>query len=240
MKKYTCIIIDDEELSRELLENFIERISHLELSGKFTNPLTALPILNEKTIDIIFLDIQMPEMTGIELLKTLSNPPVVILTTAYDKYAIEGFELSVTDYLLKPFSFTRFLQAVNKATELIDLRFKGDKMAFTDSSRQASGEFILVNADHKLHRIYLKSIIYIQSMREYIVYYSDQGRIMALGSLKGLEEKLPNSDFIRIHKSYIVAKKRVVSMEGTQVNIGGITLPIGGSYKSDVVAQLFT
>lgn len=236
MRSYSCIIIDDEELARDLLANFIGRVPYLQLQGKFSNPVDALSFMSEESVDLIFLDIQMPEMTGIEFLKTLSKAPAVIFTTAYERYALEGYELSVIDYLLKPFSFSRFLSAVNKATELLEFRSKESVPAKPTSNP----EFLLINADHKLHRLFVKDILYIQSMKEYVTYFSEQGKIMALGSLKSLEEKLPSSDFIRIHKSYIVAKSRVKSLEGNQLDIGETKLPIGGSYKSDVVANLFS
>ena len=241
MRNYSCIIIDDEEIGRDLLENFIGRIPHLELLGKFSNPLEALSGLKVESVDLIFLDIQMPAMTGIEFLKTLSNAPAVIFTTAYAEYAVKGYELSVTDYLLKPFSFTRFLQAVNKATELIDLKDKAkqEPLPSPPPNSKPPLEFLLINADHKIHRLYLKDILYIQSMKEYVVYYTAQTKIMALGSLKGLEEKLPATDFMRIHKSYIVAKKKVKSLYGNQLELENITLPIGGSYRDEVMANLF-
>ena len=241
MKNYSCIIIDDEELSRALLENFIGKVPHLKLTGKFSNPLEALPNFREGSVDIIFLDIQMPEMTGIEFLKTLSKAPAVIFTTAYANYALEGYELSVIDYLLKPFSFTRFLQAVNKATEQIDLR-KQVSQAPTSSINNTPElqEFLLINADYKLHKVYLKDILYIQSMKEYVMYFTEQGKVMALGPLKSLEIELPSENFIRIHNSYIVAKNRVKSLVGNQLEVGGVTLPIGGSYRPEVMEQLFS
>lgn len=243
MRNFSCIIIDDEELGRDLLENFIGRVPSLKLLGKFSNPLKALSSLSNANVDIIFLDIQMPEMTGIEFLKTLSKAPAVIFTTAYDQYALEGYKLSIVDYLLKPFSFTRFLQAVNKATELINLKFKANTQAESRQEPNLSGageeDFLLINTDHKLYRLYLKDILYIQSMREYVVYYTAQEKIMAFGSLKSLEEQLPGTDFIRIHKSYIVAKNSVKSLQGNQLDIGIITLPIGGVYRDKVVNKLF-
>ncbi len=241
MRNYSCIIIDDEEIGRNLLENFIGRIPHLELLGKFSNPLGAISDLRVESVDLIFLDIQMPTMTGIEFLKTLSSTPAIIFTTAYAEYALEGYELSVIDYLLKPFSFTRFLQAVNKATELIELKYKAKNetpQKVAPDSKPAQ-DFLLINADHKLHRLYLKDILYIQSMKEYVVYFTDQGKLMALGSLKSLEEKLPSTDFMRIHKSYIVAKGKVNSLNGNQLELGAITLPIGGSFRDQVLAKLF-
>lgn len=241
MRNYSCIIIDDEEIGRDLLENFIGRIPHLELLGKFSNPLEALSGIRVESVHLIFLDIQMPAMTGIEFLKTLSSTPAIIFTTAYDEYALEGYELSVIDYLLKPFSFTRFLQAVNKATELIELKdkAKNEPLPKIPPSSQPSLEFLLINADHKLHRLYVKDILYIQSMKEYVTYFTDQGKLMAWGSLKSLEEKLPSTDFMRIHKSYIVAKNRVNSLHGNQLELGDTILPIGGTYRDEVMAKLF-
>jgi len=240
MKNYSCMIIDDEELSRDLLENFIGRVGHLTLQGKYRNPLEALPVLNSESVDIIFLDIQMPEMTGIDFLKTLSKTPAVIFTTAYDRYALEGYALSVIDYLLKPFSFTRFLQAVNKATEQIELRYKASlNTAPPPSDSKNQQDYLLINADHKLHRLFLKDILYIQSLKEYVVYFTEESKIMALGSLKSLVEKLPSADFMQVHKSYIVAKNKVKSLDGNQLDMGDIKLPIGGSYRKAVLANLF-
>lgn len=241
MKKISCIIIEDEELARKLLENFIARISHLELHSSFSNPMNALPSIQKGEVDLIFLDIQMPEINGVDFLKSLKNPPAVIFTTAYSKYALEGYELSVIDYLLKPFSFKRFLNAINRASEIIELRqkeisYKPSNFNVKDS---VSSEFLLINADHKIHRLYLKDLRYIQSLKEYVVYFTEEGKIMALGSLKSLEEKLPANDFLRIHKSYIVAKNRVRSLEGNQLDVGGIKLPIGGSYRNEVKEKLF-
>jgi DNA-binding LytR/AlgR family response regulator len=240
MRKFTCIVVDDEELSRDLLENYIGRVSSLELIAKFKNPLEALTILVDDDIDIIFLDIQMPELTGPEFLRTLSNPPAVIFTTAYKQYALEGYELSVTDYLLKPFSFTRFLKSVNKATELIELRRSAKSGSPAESLRnEVHDEYLLINASRKLHRLYVKDIEYIKSDKEYVVYFTRQEKIMALGSLKSLEEKLPSADFIRVHKSYIVAKKSVRSIEGNQLNLTDTKIPIGGSYRELVMGNLF-
>ncbi|MEM6347200.1 MAG: LytTR family DNA-binding domain-containing protein [Bacteroidota bacterium] len=241
MRNYSCIIIDDEEIGRDLLENFTGKIAHLELLGKFSNPLEALSKLRVESVDLIFLDIQMPTMTGIEFLKTLTHSPAIIFTTAYDEYALEGYQLSVIDYLLKPFSFTRFVQAVNKAIELIELKYQAQNQASPPipTTSQSSLEYLLINADHKLHRLHLKDILYIQSMKEYVSYFSEHGKIMALGSLKALEEKLPPTDFMRIHKSYIVAKNRVNSLQGNQLILRDITLPIGGSYRKEVMAKLF-
>lgn len=235
MKTYNCIIIDDEELSRNLLENFIARVPSLSLKGKFTQPLEAISTIKDGAIDLIFLDIQMPEITGVEFLKSFSIESQVILTTAYDSYALESYELSIVDYLLKPFSFNRYLKAVNKALAILDLKDKSQLM----DGKTPHEDFLLIKADRKTHRLKLSDILYIQSMKEYVMYYTDEEKIMTLGSLKSLEDRLPASDFIRIHKTYIVAKKRVKSLEGNTLHLDGLSLPIGGSYRQIVKSVLF-
>ena len=238
MKKINCLIVDDEELARKLLENFISRLPHLELVGMCKNPLEAMQVLREETVDLMFLDIQMPELTGIEFLKTMTNKPLVVFTTAYPEYALEGYQLDVIDYLLKPFSFDRFVHAVNKASEWMKL--KGAKMsAGTDSSIKPVKDYILVKSEHKVHKIYLKNILYIQSMREYVAYYTAEGRTLSLYSLKKLEKELPPDQFMRIHKSYIVAIGQVTTLEGNMVHVGKEKLPIGASYREEVMRKIF-
>ncbi|MEM8526955.1 MAG: LytTR family DNA-binding domain-containing protein [Bacteroidota bacterium] len=232
-----CIIIDDEELARKLLENYAARLPHLEVLGSFKNPITALQMLQNQLADLIFLDIQMPELTGIEFLKTLQWSPQIILTTAYSEYAVESYALNVTDYLLKPFGFERFLQAVNKASQQIELRTP--KTTPTIVSEAPSKTYQIIRADHKVHRVYHKDILYIQSMQEYAAYYTKNGRIVAFGSLKKLERELPNPPFLRIHKSYLINKDEVTALEGNLVHLNGEKIPIGGSYRESVKKQLF-
>ncbi|MEL6719779.1 MAG: LytTR family DNA-binding domain-containing protein [Bacteroidota bacterium] len=232
-----CIIIDDEELARKLLENYVGRLPHLTVLGSFKNPVAALQILQIQQIDLIFLDIQMPELTGIEFLKTLQHPPQIILTTAYSEYAVESYALNVTDYLLKPFGFDRFLQAVNKATQQIEL--KKNKPNSTATKEKSTKNYQIIKADHKIHRVYHQDILYIQSMQEYAAYYTTNGRIVAFGSLKKLEQELPNPPFLRIHKSYIINVDKVKTLEGSLVHLGEEKIPIGGSYKDFVKEQLF-
>lgn len=232
-----CIIIDDEELARKLLENYVGRLPHLTTLGSFKNPVAALQILQNQKVDLIFLDIQMPELTGIEFLKTLQHSPQVILTTAYSEYAVESYALNVTDYLLKPFGFDRFLKAVNKASQQIEL--KNPKPTSPVSSETPNKTYQIVKADHKVHRVYHEDILYIQSMQEYAAYYTTNGRIVAFGSLKKLEQELPNPPFLRIHKSYIINRNKVTTLEGNLVHLGGEKIPIGGSYRDVVKEKLF-
>src|SRR5690606_35932820 len=159
-KNINCLVVDDEELARTLLENYISRLPHLSLAGKCANPLEALKVMEETEVDLLFLDIQMPELTGIDFLKSLQQKPLVIFTTAYSEYAIEGYQLDVIDYLLKPFSFERFVQAVNRALEFSK-----------KNTTPAEKDFLLVRADHKVHKIKYDDIRYIQSMREYVAYF---------------------------------------------------------------------
>lgn len=240
MKKINCLIVDDEELARKLLENFIGRLPHLEIVGMCKNPLEAMQVLREQPVDMMFLDIQMPELTGIEFLRTLSNKPVVVFTTAYPEYALEGYQLDVIDYLLKPFSFDRFVQAVNKASEWLQL--KSSQVAAANSQNAAASpekEYLLVKSEHKIHKLFFQDILYVEGMREYVAYHTPEGRILSLYSLKKLEEELPSDRFIRIHKSYIIAIDRVTTLEGNMVHIGGEKLPIGASYREEVMKRVF-
>ena len=238
MTTLKCLIVDDEELARDLLEKFIQKLPHLEVVGKCENPLVAMKVLQEEQVDILFLDIQMPELTGVEFLKVLAKKPVVIFTTAYPSYALEGYQLDVTDYLLKPFSFERFVQAVNKATEMV--RLKSGRPETADLEREVAKDYILVNADHKVIKIKYTDIRYIESMREYVAYHThSQGRILSLMSLKKLETELPSNQFLRIHKSYIVNSEQVTALEGNRVYIGKDKIPIGASYKEAIVGKIF-
>ena len=236
MNKIRCLIVDDEELARTLLENYIQRLPFLELVGKCKNPLEAIAILQREPVDLLLLDIQMPELSGIDFLKTLTQKPFTVLTTAYEAYALEGYSLDVVDYLLKPIGFERFLQAVNKVMDRIAQR---QPPPATLSATAPAKDFILVKSDHKVHRLLLEDILYIQSMREYVAYYTAAGRILSLGSLKSLEEELPADRFMRIHKSYIVALDKVKSLEGNMLHLGKEPLPIGASYKEEVVRRGF-
>ncbi|MBI5915574.1 MAG: response regulator transcription factor [Bacteroidetes bacterium] len=238
MTKLRCLVVDDEELARTLLENYIGRLPHLELAGKCKDPLEAMQVLQGQHIDLLFLDIQMPGLTGVEFLRTLRSKPVTIFTTAYPDFALEGYSLDVTDYLLKPFGFERFVQAVNKAGELLRLKNTASKTPSTEAA-QPDRDFILVKSEHKIHRLRFDDILFIESMREYVAWHTPQGRILSLNSLKNLEEELPGSRFIRIHKSYMVAIEKIGMLEGNLVHVGKEKLPIGASYREVVLRKVF-
>jgi DNA-binding LytR/AlgR family response regulator len=237
MKPIRCLVVDDEELARTLLQNYIGRLPHLELVASCANPLEAMSVLQQQPIDLLFLDIQMPELTGIEFLRTLTYKPLVIFTTAYTEYALDGYALDVTDYLLKPFSFERFLQAVNKAGTLLQSR-NGNTPIVLETETPVK-DYILVKADHKVHRLKMDDILYIQSMREYVAFHTSSGRLLSLNALKNLDEELPPERFIRIHKSYIVAIDKIDTLEGNLVHVGKEKLPIGASYRDAVVRRVF-
>jgi DNA-binding LytR/AlgR family response regulator len=240
MNELSCLIVDDEELARTLLENYVNRLPYLNLVGKCSNPIEALQLLQNQSVDLIFLDIQMPEMIGTDFLKSLSHKPMVVFTTAYAEYALEGYELNVVDYLLKPFPFERFLKAVNKASDLSKLKSNIESTSIISSEDAATEKnYILVKSEHKVHRIYYNDILYIQSMREYVAYYTPKGRILSLGSLKKLEVDLPQSQFLRIHKSYIISRAKASTLEGNMVHVGKEKIPIGASYREDVLKLLF-
>ena len=240
MDKIKCLIVDDEELARKLVENYIQRLPHLEVVAKCANPLDAMQVLQKEKVDLMFLDIQMPELTGIEFLKTLSHKPLIVFTTAYKEYALEGYELDVVDYLLKPFRFERFLQAVNKASNLLKKETTEIKTIAADSiAEETAKDYILVKSEFKVFRIFYKDILYIESMKEYVAYHTADGRTLSLGSLKKLQTDLPTQQFIRIHKSYIANINYITALEGNMVHIGDKKLPIGASYKEEVMKRVF-
>ena len=240
MKNYNCLIVDDEHLARTLLENYLAKIPFLDLSGKCKNPLEAMKIMKEQKIDILFLDIQMPEITGIEFLKTLTDPPVVILTTAYQEYALESYQLDVTDYLLKPFSLERLVKAVNKAVKLLELKNSAGQKSVAEQIQETEKNFLNIKVDHKIKRVSYDEIQFIEGMKEYLAVYTKSEKFITLDSLKNFEEKLPSNKFIRIHKSYIVSIDKISSLDGNQVNINNKLLPIGKSYKTELIKKVFS
>lgn len=227
------MIVDDEPLALDILETFVEKIPSLELVKRCQNAIEAFEALKTEAIDLIFLDIQMPQLTGIEFLKSLKNPPLVIFTTAYPNYAIEGYELNVTDYLLKPVSFERFMKAVNKAETQFELQ-KGNTEAPAEPEAQPS-DFIFVKADKKLIKIKYDEIFYIEGLKDYVIIRTKMGRTITLQTMKSLEEKLPSNLFKRIHRSYIVALDKIDAIVGNMVEIEKKHLPIGKNYRDELL-----
>lgn len=243
MNKINCLVIDDEELARNLVENYINRLSYLNIIAKCADPLEAMQVMQDQKIDLIFLDIQMPNLTGIEFLKTLPHKPLIIFTTAYKEYALESYELDVVDYLLKPFRFERFLQAMNKVSQILKKNNAPStalQVEKSDEVEQSTKDYILVKSDFKVFRIFHDNILYIESMKEYVAFHTkDEQRTLSLGSLKKLEQDLPPSQFMRIHKSYIANTSMISALEGNMVHIKDVKIPIGSSYKDAVMKKVF-
>lgn len=232
-----AIIVDDEPLAQDVLETYIDKFPNINLVAKCDNAIAANQALKEHQVDLMFLDIQMPQLTGTDFLRSLSHPPKVIFTTAYSNYALEGFELDAVDYLLKPISLDRFVKAVNKAVDQIELERKGESSSTTNEEEQ---DFIFVKADKKLVKVKFDDIIYIEGLKDYVIIRMDAQRIITLQTMKSLESKLPSHLFQRIHRSYIVSLDKIDAVVGNMVEVQEKGkekhLPIGKNYRDDLLA----
>lgn len=221
-----CVIVDDEPLAVKLLQDYASRIPGLDVILATGDVFAALQAAQNNQADLIFLDIQMPELTGIQFMKILNGKCRVILTTAYEEYAVQAFDHDVVDYLLKPFSLERFITAVNKARE----RIQAPAPPQSSSSSSSAPEFIFVKSEYKAIRVDLKNILYFESLRDYVAIHTTTGKILTLQSLKSFEDLLQDSNFVRVHKSYIIAADKVSSIERRRVVIGNIYIPVGDTY----------
>ncbi|MBN2173931.1 MAG: response regulator transcription factor [Bacteroidales bacterium] len=235
-----CVIADDEQYARKLLADYVTRVPGLELAGQCKNAMDVIKTLHNQPVDLLFLDIQMPDMTGVELLKTLSSKPVVIFTTAYKEYAIEGYELDVIDYMLKPISFERFMQGVNKAVDFIRMKKNQKDPHILSIPSEPVSETINLKADYKIYRVKLDDILYIEGLKEYVSVFTIIKRYIVLESLKRLEEILPAGRFMRVHKSYIVNIKKINALYGNTIEMGDKEIPIGKLYAEEVKKKLFS
>lgn len=231
------LLVDDEYLALNLLEEYIGRLTDIEIVGKIKSPVQALEILQAQAVDLLFLDIQMPGLSGNNLLKTLKKPPLTIFTTAYSEYAVEAFELNVVDYLMKPFSFERFLQALMKAKDV--LTAAGVPAPAPSPNTPAAREFLSVKVDGKVQKIFLDQILFIEGLKEYMRIVCSNGKFITLGSLRNMEESLPAARFLRVHKSYIVAIPFVNALNGNMLEIGAHKIPISREKKEEVVNKIF-
>lgn len=223
-----CLIVDDEPVSQDILKKYVEDTPALNLLQVCNNAFEAQEALMKNKIDLIFLDINMPKLSGMKFYKSLNNPPYVIFTTAYPEFAAEGFEVDAIDYLLKPFPFDRFLKAVNRAIDRI----------LKPENNSNLGEFILLKADKKLHRINLSTISHLEAMGDYVKVYYNDSFILVHDTLQRLMDQLPGKGFIRIHKSYVISKDNINYLEGNQVKIEKFEIPIGQKYKDDFLDYL--
>lgn len=235
--KIRCLVIDDEPLAREMLKQHIAGVAALELTGTCSNAVEAISFLNEHQVDLLFLDIQMPQLLGTNFIRTLKNPPKVIFTTAYRKYAIEGFELNAVDYILKPISFERFLQAVNKVMQL-NFTIPATPSPKTEQQNGPANSFLYFRVDRKMVKIFFRDILYIEALKDYIKIVTIVKTIVTKYVLSTLEEMLPASKFLRIHKSFIVAISKIESYDADRIQIAKHELPIGRLYKQGVMEIL--
>lgn len=221
-----CVLIDDEPLALQLLEDFVKKTPYLRLAGKFEESFDALPLIESRQVDLLFLDIKMPDISGIDFFKSLSNKPEVIFTTAYSEFAIDGFELKAMDYLLKPVSFEKFITAANRVKEYLDYK----------ASRSARAEdYFFINVSHKLHKIFYSDIMYLEGYKDYTKVHlgSSSSPLLILHNLKYFEDMLNQQEFIRIHRSYIVPLQKVNTVSRKSVTIKASTLPVSDNYREN-------
>lgn len=229
-KKIKCLVIDDELPAREILKKHINGVEALELSGTCSNAVEAISFLKDNRVDLLFLDIQMPHLLGTNFLRTLKNPPKVIFTTAYRKYAVEGFELDAVDFLLKPISFERFLKGVNKILQL-NLMGNGEATTSSDNHAESVPPFLYFRANRKMVKVQINDIMYIEGLNDYIKIITVNKTIITKHLLASLDEMLPPNQFIRIHKSFIIAINKIESFNADSVEIGKKEIPVGRLFK---------
>lgn len=230
-----CIAVDDEPLALDIIADYVAKVPFLELVKRTESAIEAMQIVQEGNIDLVFLDIQMPELTGIQFLKIAGNKASYILTTAYSQYALESYDLNVSDYLLKPIAFDRFYKAVEKVR---NQRQKQDsptpvvpEPVATPAVTPSIQDFIFVKTEHKIQKIELDDILYIEGLKDYISIFTKNERVITLQNMKKMEETLPKKDFIRVHKSYIIAVDKIESIERSRIAIAGKTIPVGDTYR---------
>jgi two-component system LytT family response regulator len=228
-----CAIVDDEPLALGLLESYIKKTPFLELSGSYSSAIQAMKYLPDHPVDVLFLDIQMPELNGLEFSRMVSEDTRIIFTTAFDQYALDGYRVNALDYLLKPISYSDFMEAINKAAKWFELQQKADKQSTEGDSDENKKDYIYVKSDYKLIQVELKNILYIEGLKDYIKIYEENSPkpILSLMSMKSIEELLPASRFIRVHRSYIVQKDKIRIIDRGRIVFGKNYIPVSDSYK---------
>ena len=232
-----CIIVDDEEMAVKVIASHVGNIKELELVGIYTNAVDAFAALQQQQIDIVFLDIQMPRMNGITLIRSLSSPPHIILTTAHREFALEGYDLDVTDYLLKPISFERFLKAVGKVLQHEKIQYDNEALIQAAASNSET-PFIYIKSDRQFVKVLLDDILFIESIKNHVKIVTTKQTHFTLVTISDMEEKLPPQRFIRIHRSYIVSVSKLEKFTHTSVTIDKLELPVGESYKNELLKRL--
>jgi len=230
-----CLVVDDEPLALDILEDYISKVPFLTLVKTTTSAIEGLSLVQSDAIDLVFLDVQMPELTGIQFLKIINGKCDVILTTAYSQYALDGYELDVVDYLLKPIAFDRFYKAAQK---VLQNHGNGNSVPQEQLLAVSTHDFIFVKTEHKIQKIYMDDILYIEGLKDYISIFTKTERIITLQNMKKMEESLPAKSFIRVHKSYIVAIGKIESIERSRIQIGEKIIPIGDTYREYFFKQI--
>ncbi|RUT79932.1 LytR/AlgR family response regulator transcription factor [Ancylomarina longa] len=228
--KLKCLIVDDEALALDVLEEYISRLDHLELVERCENPVQAFEILQSCEVDLLFVDIQMPHLNGLELIRNLSHPPKIILTTAYREYALDGFELNVSDYLLKPISFERFLKSIGRVVPSFD--------SAPSVQNNSEEEFLYLKVDKKMVKILLRDILFVESMGSYVKVITADKKHVCYKRISEFEEKLKSYGFYRVHRSFLVATKHIDSYSASVIEISGHEIPIGRNYKNDFIGEM--
>lgn len=234
--KTKCLVIDDEPLARDLIRSHIEKFENFEIVAECGDAMKALQELRNHQVDLMFMDIQMPQITGIEFLKTLKHPPKVIITTAYREYALDGFELDVVDYLLKPITFERFLKSINKYYQVTQEEVQNVTPVSSIISNEEA--FIYVKENKKVIKLHLNEIHYVEGLSEYVQIYTAKKKIITKTSMTNMQEKLPDTGFMRIHKSFIVSMTKIEAFTSHSIEVPGKEIPIGRSYKNSVLKAL--
>ena len=230
--KLKCIIVDDEPVARRLLREYIEDVSFLEIVGEADHPLRAQAILDREPVDLIFLDINMPRLTGLEFLRTSRSLPMVIMTTAYAEHALDGFSLDVLDYLVKPFSFSRFLKASNKAKEYHQLKTLAGKSVRVDE------DYFFVKCNGRIEKVLYDDLLYVEAALNYVILHTTNNKMIVYLTIKGVAESLPPESFIKVHKSFVVNMHKINSIEGNFIRIGTTEIPISQNYQDEVVKSI--
>lgn len=231
-----CAIVDDEPLALGLLESYIKKTPFLELSGSYSSAIQAMKYLPDHPVDVLFLDIQMPDLNGLEFSRMVSEDTRIIFTTAFDQYALDGYRVNALDYLLKPISYSDFMEAINKAVKWFELQQKADKQSTEGDSDESKKDYIYIKSDYKLIQIELNKILYIEGLKDYIkIHLENEDRpILSLVSMRVMEEKLPANQFIRVHRSFIVQKQKIKVIDKGRIVFGKDYIPISDSYKQEL------
>lgn len=237
----SCLIIDDEPVARQGLQEYVAQTGYLELVASCENVLKASVVLNEHGVDLLYLDIHMPKVSGIEFLRSLRNPPMTILTTAYSEYAVEGYSLDVIDYLMKPITFERFLRATQKAAEVWQLRRTAQQQFLGspgDANPHQVPEFFFVKCDNRYEKVFFREVCYIEALQNYVVIYTIDKKLITYLTLSGIEAQLPKDQFLKVHKSFIISVAAIRSIDGNEILIGTARIPISRNLKDDVMARI--